>query len=149
MPTYDIAAYQPTQSGTWQPALATSNSTGRAINGAEKLIQRFLLELTTELGAMTFSPNRGCSFLSYLNSGRLHTEADILTAFHVALITITSNLAQEETSNDPPGERFNGAELTYIAIGNGIITLKITVYNQTGQPGILVFPISLVSNLQG
>lgn len=149
MPTYDIAVFQPTQSGAWQPALATLTNTGRAIKGAEKLIQRFLLEFTTELGSMLFAPNRGCTFLTDLNHGKLYTEADILTAFNVALITITSNLAQEETSSDPPEEKFNGAALTYIAIGNGVITLKISVYNQAGQSGILVFPVSLIPNFQG
>lgn len=149
MPTYDAAAYQPTASGPWVAGLATRTSTGRAISGAEKLVQRFLLELMTETRSMQFAPNRGCSFLTSIRRGGLLAESDVFAAFNMAVLDVTNNLAIEEGPADPPEERFNGANLVQISLDGSSIYLKIAVHNQAGQSGVLTFPISLIPNSRG
>ncbi len=149
MQTYDVAAYQPTSSGPWESALATRTSTGRAISGPEKLVQRFLLELMTETGSMKFAPNRGCGFLTSLRKGGLLAESDVFAAFNIAVLDVTNNLIVEEGPDDPPEERFNGANLVQISLDGSLVYLKVAVHNQAGQSGVLTFPVSLIPNSQG
>lgn len=148
MSTYDIAAYQPTPTGPWISALAIATSTGRAITGVEKLIQRFLLELMTETNSMYFAPTRGCSFLTSLRNGWVLAEADVFSAFNAAIITVTDNLKVEESSNDPDNERFAGAELTGIVLDNNVLHLKVIVRSLAEDFGVLTYPVSLIPTPQ-
>ena len=143
MATVDIALYQPEAPGTpYTPAIATLTSSGRRLSGAEKLAQRFLLELTTEKGSMTFSPTRGCNFLSVLRAGGIvRHEGDILTVFYSSLLDITNNLTAEELDTDPDDERFSSAELARIEINTGNITLQVSLHSRSNQVSTITFPV--------
>ena len=140
--TFDIALYQ-VASPYYVAALATSTVTGRLLTAHEKLAQRFLLELMTEKGSMTFDPLRGCDFITRLRSGVVLNEQDVINIFYTALIDITGNLTNEETSNDETNQRFGGANINSIAISSGVVTMNISVINVIEEAINLSIPVSL------
>lgn len=145
MPTYDVAAYQLPDSGSsyYTAALITSTSQGRLLSGPEKLAQRFLLELMTETGSLTFKPNRGCEFLTRILTRQIYNDAELINTFYIALTTITTNLQSEETASDPDNERFAKAELGSMTVSPGQLSLSVTVYSLTAEAIALSIPIAI------
>jgi hypothetical protein len=101
-------------------------------SGEVKLAQRWLLEFLTKRGSIPHKPQRGCSFLSELESGLVHTETDVFAAFATAQVQIEQNLASDARADDPPEELFAEAELTRLSISDTLLHLQISIVSRAG-----------------
>lgn len=134
--TYDVAIYQPNGSKSYTASLYP----GRLLTGLEKLAQRFLLELITDTGSMTYKADRGGNLFAFLKTGA-SSELDVFHAFNMALLTVATNLQSEEIATDPDNERFGSASLINISLAPGSYTLTISIVSLSGEALNLLWPI--------
>lgn len=143
MSIYDVAAFQ-LEDSEYTAAIVTPTVSGRKITGPEKLAQRFLLELMTEMGSMPFAETRGSVLLSKLRSGSMYSELDVINAFYTALLDVSSNLQAEETEDDEDDERYGSVELIDVSVTPGSVSMSAHLYNLTGEVSLLQFPLSFI-----
>lgn len=127
-----------------QMAIGLPGNSGTVATGVQKLAQRFLLELLTERGSMPYAAKRGCNFMTRLRAGRLRTTVDVLVEFSLAISQVETNLLADERSDDPPDERFAGAELLDVALGNGTIRLQILLTTAAGRSRKFILPLGVL-----
>lgn len=125
--------------------LFDEDSSGQICTGVQKLAQRWILEFLTETGSMQFLLQRGCDFMTSVRRGRMRTEADVAAEFNFALIDIQRNLLAEETDEMPDDERYNGAELTALAILPGFLQLTVKIMSRAGDSRAVILPISTLA----
>jgi hypothetical protein len=140
--TVDVLAYRPTYGKPAKSliaALADETTGGEIVTGIQKLAQRFMLELFTENGTMSYLPDRGCSFMTEARQGGWQTTIDVMAAFSAAIVDISKNLLNEESSLDPDDERYKSAELLSVTLSAGslAITVKLTSLAETSWNYVL------------
>lgn len=128
------------------PALVLPGQSGALITGVQKLVQRFLLELFTELGSMTYASTRGCNFMRDARRGGWRTPTDVEQSFYTSLLNVKRNLIQDELSTDPDDERFASAKLLSVVVNADSVVLHIQVLSQAGTARKVLFPLR-VNNL--
>lgn len=145
--TYDVMAYQgvqPVGVARLTAGLATAeNVSGTICTGVQKLLQRFLILLTTKKGSKPYDLAAGTTFFNQLQQGILRTELDVLTAFALATGDIGSQLAAIELATDPDDERFADAALTDVQISIGRLTLQIYVTTKAGTGRVAILPLTI------
>ena len=114
----------------------------RLTAGLQKLVQRFLLELLTELGSLAYLPRRGCLFLLTGRLGGWRTAADVEQSFYESLLDIRRNLIAEESLDDPLDERFLGADLIASSLDGDRVVLRIEVSSRAERAEFL-FPLAV------
>ena len=142
---YDVLALQgakPIGEVLLQQILFTDAAAGMLCTGIQKLAQRFVLELLTELGSMLYLPNRGTRFLIQFYQGLLRTETDVFIAFNLALNDLELSLTAEELDTDPLDERYGSANLDSVLITNGNIIMHVTLRSLAGRSRQVIMPIS-------
>ena len=126
------------------------NSTGKIVTGVLKLSQRFTITFLNEPGSIKydypgFDTARGTTFMQDLREGRLHTEAEVFSAFALAELQAREQLRAEETADDPDDERYDYAELTSVLLGSGSLTLQVSLYSKAELGSIdVIIPLSVV-----
>jgi hypothetical protein len=121
--------------------LAWPSTTEPAFNyctGAQLLVQRFVLELLTELGTIKYRPTRGSSFLGDLRSGRVHNESDLYAAFALAEAVIRNTLQGEETSSMNDAERYKKASISNLVLGEGSVHLRVQIQSLASTTTITI-----------
>ena len=121
--------------------LVFEGSSGALITGIQKLAQRFLLELLTELGSIIYLPKRGCLFMTQARQGYWRTTADVTAAFYTSLFDIRQNLITEESLDDPLDEQFDTAELVAVSLYQDQVTMRIRVTSRAGDDLDVIYPI--------
>ena len=129
--TVDVSAWANGQ----QPELSL-------VTGSDLVVQRFLLELLTLKGSITYRPTRGTDFLTRLRNGSIHTELDIRAAFARSEAQIRSNLKHEESTTSPLNERYKKAVLASVSLFPGGCVLNIQLETMAGSVTLPV-PISV------
>jgi len=124
-------------------ALATPDNGGQITTGIQKLAQRFLLELLTEQGTLTYLPGRGCDFMAKARLGNFLTPLDVLAAFSGALVDIRNNLEIEEAESDPDDERFLDAAAESVTLNAGSATLHIRITSRAGNTRKVIAPLNI------
>lgn len=134
MATKDLAMLQSDLTGAVVQALATPLNNGYLVSGPLKMVQRFLLELMTPKGSMTYLPNRGSSFVTSLARGAA-SSMDVLSYFSAAMLDVHANLDEEDEAEGavPDEERLASAEASEIVIMPGTVRLKIALRNRAGS----------------
>lgn len=123
------------------PSLVQPGYSGAEIAGIQKLAQRFLVELFTELGTLTYLPTRGCAFMLDAHQGRWRTEADVELSFYSSLVNIRRNLVQEESTSDPDDERFANATLTSVTVNADRVVIQLYITSLAGTSREVLFPL--------
>lgn len=124
--------------------LAQSAEGGKICAGIQKLAQRFLLELLTERGTMTYLPERGTDFMYEARTGRFRTQLDICGAMSRALVDVRRNLRLEESNTNPDDERYKSAEILQVVYTPGEAKLWIRVFSQDNNAvGLLPIRVTL------
>jgi hypothetical protein len=142
---YDVLALQgakPMGEVLLQQILFNDIAAGMLCTGIQKLAQRFVLELLTELGSMLYLPARGTQFMTKFRQGYLHTETDVFIAFNLALNELELSLTAEELTTDPLDERYASATLDSVVIVNGGAILHVSLQSQAGSAREVIMPIS-------
>jgi hypothetical protein len=124
-------------------SLVLPGQAGAAITGIQKLAQRFLLELLTDQGSLTYLPNRGTQFMLQLRSGAMRTAADVRSAFILAESTARGTLRREQSPTAPADEKYVRAELLSVTLEADLISLRIQVISEAGSDVVLIYPIAI------
>lgn len=143
--TYDVLAFRGAVEhgeARLDQSLFDADSAGMICTGAQKLAQRFVLELLTEQGSIPYLPTRGTTFMTRLRRGQLRNEADVFVAFSFALNDIELNLTAEESAADPADERFASAALDRVFIEPGTVVLHVTLRSRAGAARKVVLPMA-------
>lgn len=123
-------------------ALAQPGKTGQITTGIQKLAQRFLLELLTEVGSIPHLPTRGCQFMVDANSGTFQNQYDVLASFSQSLVDITENMQSVEKDTDPDDERFDRAEVESVAFTPGNASISVRIYSLAGTSRTVIAPLN-------
>ena len=145
--TTDILAFEGAKafgSALLDQTLALEGEGGKVCAGIQKLAQRFLIELFTERGTLTYQPTRGTDFMTRAKQGSLRTSQDVLAAFSAALVDVRRNLQAEESEDEPDDERYQDANILSVFTQPGEIKISLEVFSLAGSSRKVIFPISVV-----
>jgi hypothetical protein len=121
--------------------LASEDNSGQICVGVQKLAQKFLLALLTELGTMPYQRERGTQFLTEARLGRWQTELDVTSSFTLALADIERQLVNDESDSTPDDERFGSAELRSLVLTSETVQLTIVIRSRSGLSRRVILPI--------
>ena len=144
--TVDVAAFKNWKLGSEVKVtqeLASPGKGGEFIAGIEKLIQRYTIELFTELGSLTYLPARGCSFMIDARAGFWRTSGDVQESFSRASLDVADNLSGEESTTDPDDERFLSAELLAVSLLGDSVSLTVRITSRAGTSYESLLPLSV------
>lgn len=139
MPTYDAAIFQP-NTPKYDAALFVSKYPGRKLTGTEKLAQRYIIEMFTDIASMLYKQNRGGNFWSYLKSGMIN-EQDVFQAFYLAKNKTAENLKAEERDSDPDDERYGDSSLSNISITPDSYKMTISITSIANTRVNIIWPV--------
>jgi len=150
--TVDVLAFDGVQRGTESQViqhLVFEGSNGALVTGIQKLAQRFLMELMTEIGSIPHLPERGCLFMTQARYGYWRTVADVRSAFYLGLFTVRTNLIREEDEDTPTDEQFDTAELVAVSLYQDQVSLRVKIISKAGTSLDVIYPIrtSVVSTM--
>lgn len=144
--TVDVAAYKGWKVGSKNKVsqeLATAGRGGEFIAGIEKLVQRYTIELFTEIGSLTYLPARGSSFMLDARAGFWRTAGDVSESFNRANLSVSDNLLLEESATDPGDERFASAELLAVSLLGDSVSLTVRITSRAGTSFEALLPLSV------
>lgn len=144
--TVDVLAYKGGRStgvNRLTMELALPDDSGEITAGVQKLAQRFLIELLTEKGSLTYLPLRGCDFMREARLGLWQTPLDIMSSFSSSLLDIKDNLTLEETGIEPSDERFLNAELLTVTLSDGEAAITVRVTSRAGTTRTFISPLKV------
>lgn len=141
---YDFLALQgvkPRGQAKLELALFSAHTAGKICAGVQKLAQRWLLEFLTEFGSMPGAPERGCTFMTLVRTGRLRTQLDVTQGFYAANLRVRTTLQAEEYSGMPDDERFDDVNLLGVAFYPGYLNLSVQVLSRAGDDKTIILPV--------
>lgn len=124
--------------------LALPRQGGEICTGVQKLAQRFLLELLTPVGSLTYLPERGTGFLPQVLRGELRTPTAVMAALSEALTDIRKNLRNEELGSEPADEQYLNAVVDSVAVLPGTVNIYITVNSRAGTSREVILPLGTI-----
>lgn len=141
----DLAAFQgfSDQNSLLVQDLALPDRSGSVLTGLVKLGQRFLVELLTERGSMTFLPTRGSTFMTEARLGYIRTSQDLFSAFTRGLLDVSRSMRAEEQSTDREDERFGAAEILSVAYSGGSAVVHVKL-SSLDPAAVLILPVNIV-----
>lgn len=142
---YEVEIWHRKPGGGIMDASIIPNGTGGfGIAGYAKLVQRFLMELLTELGSVSFDSNKGTNFLTDARLGKWRTSRDVAQSFAAAELTARQNLKADETPTTPADEVYSSASLLSASVNGDQVVIHVQITNGAGQSGVQLVPISLI-----
>jgi hypothetical protein len=138
--TVDIACFHiPADPATPMLQQLAVPAGGTTVSGSNKLAQRVVIELMTELGSQLYS-GRGTLFLTRLRTSA-YTETDVLVAFSSIKPTLRNNIQTEELSTDDPAERYLDSYIDQIVITPNAVQLRLSIMSRAGLTTVLTLPV--------
>ena len=123
-------------------ALFSANDSGQICTGIHKLMQRFLLLLFLKQGSLTYDSNRGTTFMLDAERGYWRTVADVRISFAAAKDSIRRQLRSLEQNADPSDEIYSDVQLNEITLGDGSVSVTMTLTSQAGVNYKFIAPIN-------
>ena len=144
--SYDVAIFQNAPDGSVMQTMASTFNNGYVVTGKSKLVQRFVIELLTERGSLSYLPDRGCSFVTLLRKGTTGTW-DLMSAFSSSLLDVISNLSAEDkvTNTTDPTEMLSTVELISLLVDPGLISLQVRLSNQANERFDITIPLDFMN----
>ena len=124
-------------------ALISSTDSGQICTGIHKLMQRFLLILFLKKGSLTYDTNRGTTFMLDAERGYWNTVTAVRTSFATAKATARRQLKSEQKSTDPSDEILANVELNNVLLGDGNVSITMTLTSEAGSSYTFIAPINL------
>ena len=112
---------------------------GAVCTGLQKLAQRYVLCLMTDIGSMTFNSRRGCSFMKDVMRAR--DEDAVATAFQFARMDVAQQLRNEETDDMPDSEKYGSSELIDVSFFGDTLSIAIELQSVSGDSSDIILPI--------
>lgn len=114
-------------------------------SGVQKLVQRYMIALLTQIGSQPGYPNFGTGLLAKLhNSGGL-TKTAVGHIFNFANANVVAAFREYQTANPSnfKDEQLNTATLNNVSVGQGNISLNINILTVSGTNVVFVVPIPI------
>ena len=127
--------------GFYAQTVQSASIPSRRISGIEKLGQRFIIELMTEIGSLSYLPQRGCDFVTAVRRGYVLSEFDLYATFAAAVLQASTNLQAEDRESDPDDEKLAGAQLASVTVGPDAVRLGVSVVGLAGTTVRLQVPL--------
>lgn len=127
-----------------QQELFGDGYSGSVVAGVIKLAQNFLVEfLSDSTGRLYYDANveRGTSFMQEVRAGRVYSEVDVYSLFHLSAGRVENYLKSLETDSDPDDERWGKVELTSVTIAEGNVSLGVSITSLAGTDHTFLLPI--------
>lgn len=122
--------------------LVQPGQSGALITGIEKLAQRFLLELLTELGSLQYAPTRGTLFMLKLRAGGIQTSQDLFMIFNEAENTLSRSLRlEDDTDVDALDECYHSATLLTATLSGDQAVLSLQINSMAGTERTVLYPL--------
>ncbi len=112
--------------------------------GIQKLIQRFMIALTTVRGSQKQYPNFGTDLLKRLTVSKLTSVSDLTHAFNFASARVVEAFRayQQNTPNLPTDEQLDTALLLEVKVTNtNEVTYRVALYTKAGNTYNFLLPI--------
>lgn len=111
--------------------------------GVQKLIQRYMIMLLTELGTQETYPDFGSDFLTKLtSSSSVFNISDIQHIFAFANDKVSNEIIAYQIDNVlPEDEQLNVASLIDVISANGGVSLKIQIITQSQDAVEFIIPL--------
>jgi hypothetical protein len=116
---------------------------GALIAGPAKLAQRFMIELLTEKGSLTYDLNRGTFFLSQLRAGLISTPSELFQLFAACELDLRNNLRLEDSLSFPADERYASSTLLSATLIGDTASLRIQINSVAGESREVLFPLRI------
>ena len=146
--TIDILAFRggnASEQVLLNPTLADANSSGEVTTGIQKLAQRWLITMLTELGSVTYKPEMGTTFMTQLLAGEVHNDADMRALFTLTELNAREQLQNEITDTTPLDEQYLSASLEAVTVSNGNISITVNLYSKSPEnTATFIMPIPLI-----
>ena len=128
--------------------MISAQSSGKIVTGILKLSERFLITFLNEEDSIKYdyaltNITRGTQFMTRLREGGVQTETDLRALFALSEIQAKAQLVAEETGDEPADERYKTARIVSLEIGQGDISLTITLESQSDSVE-LILPLPIV-----
>jgi len=126
-------------------SLADATSSGEITTGVQKLAQRWIITMLTELGSVTYKPEMGTTFMTQLRAGQVHSDADMRALFMLTELSAREQLQNEITATTPLDEQYLSASLESVTVSNGSISITVNLYsNSPENTATFIMPIPLI-----
>lgn len=135
-----------TSSGVAEVDLALADSDGKSYvtTGIQKISQRFLIGLMTELGSQTHEPGFGTLFMIEVKYGAANSSAKFQIAFRNAAAAIIAQQNTRLTGNEPDDEVLTEANLvSYSFPTPDRIIMNVELTSRAGSSRVVVLPVTL------
>ena len=125
--------------------LADAESSGEITTGIQKLAQRWIITMLTELGSVTYKPEMGTAFMTQLRAGEVHSDADMRALFTLTELSAREQLQNEITTTTPLDEQYLSASLEAVTVSNGNISITVNLYSKSPEnTATFIMPIPLI-----
>jgi len=115
--------------------------------GVQKLVQRFMIALTTVKGSQPEFPDFGTDLLKKISTSSLTTIGDLTHAFNFASASVVASFrAAQERAEDPgpEDEQLDTALLTDVEVTSSFnVSYKVSLYTKAGNTYDFLLPIPL------
>ena len=126
-------------------SLADTVSGGEITTGIQKLAQRWLITLLTELGTVKYKPTMGTTFMTQLRQGYIRSDADMRALFALSELRVREQLNNEVTATTPLDEQYRDASLTGVTVIPGYVNISVTFRSRAADgTSTFIVPIPLV-----
>lgn len=116
---------------------------GYLIAGIQKLVQKVLLILLTQIGSRRYAPEEGTTFMLEASRGLWRTPADVQQAFYAARLDVSRQCRASEQADDPLDERWGTLDLDGVTLVGDKVTLRMSLTSAAGTQYTFMTPISV------
>jgi len=124
-------------------ALVTATDSGQICTGIHKLMQRFLLVLFLKKGSLRYDINRGTTFMLDAERGYWNTVTAVRSSFTAAKASARRQLKSEQKTTDPTDEILADVTLDEVLLGDGSVSMTMTLTSEAGSNYTFITPINL------
>lgn len=121
--------------------LARPGDGGMIVAGVEKLAQKVLLILLTEIGSRQYAPAEGTTFMLDARGGRWRTPADVSQSFYTARLDVSRQCRDSEATSDPLDERWGSLDLAGVTLAGDTVSLRLNLTSAAGSAYFFITPI--------
>jgi len=128
--------------------MVDASTSGTICTGIVKLAQRFLITFLNRLDSIRYNywgqpTEQGTRFMTALQEGWIHTEADVYANFAMGELQARQQLLAQETGDEPADERYKNSRLLHVEINQDGIRMTISIESQSDSVTIII-PIPIM-----
>jgi phage baseplate assembly protein W len=144
MSTYDLATIIKDDTDIGVFALTAPYRSGAYITGIQKLVQRFITELFTDVGSVRIDPSFGSNLMREIRGANVQAVTDIHGGLVSAIHHVRQNMQQRVIGNEPRDEILADVNIVRLEpqLDKVIVVLKIVA--ASGNSRVTRLPIDFI-----